>query len=306
MATQTTNYHFPKYEADDLPNLLDEYNEFADLADAAINNAMMTATNAGTAAQNAKTAADAASTKADDVEDTVNTLSVQVTTAQSTADNALSLAQTNESDIAGIDSQIETANQSISSLQAGKAPTNHASASSTYGPGTATNYGHVRLSDSASSGQTAASGIAATPAAVQAARDYTDNRFAMQQLYSGNLPLSGSQNVTAGSIDVAVFAMGTSIIAISADAGNDPLAFSQAINATWTINYTLPEQYRPSRRLEMPIYCPFGVDGFAASGGIRIDPDGTITFAMSSNKENRSYGIRGNVMFLVTTGGGAD
>lgn len=165
MATQTTNYHFPKYEANDLPNLLDEYNEFADLADAAINNAMMTATNAGTAAQNAKTAADAASTKADDVEDTVNTLSVQVTAAQNTADNALSLAQTNESDIAGLDSQMETDNQLITQLQTGKAPTNHASASGTYGSGSATNYGHVRLSDAASQ-SAATAGIAATPKAV--------------------------------------------------------------------------------------------------------------------------------------------
>lgn len=165
MATQTTNYHFPKYEADDLPNLLDEYNEFADLADAAINNAMMTATNAGTAAQNAKTAADAASAKADDVEETVNTVSAQVVTAQNTAEQALSLAQTNESDIAGLDTQVETANQSIAALQSGKAPTNHASSSGTYGTGTATNYGHVRLSDSPSS-TGATGGIAATPLAL--------------------------------------------------------------------------------------------------------------------------------------------
>lgn len=165
MATQTTNYHFPKYEADDLPNLLDEYNEFADLADAAINNAMMTATNAGTAAQNAKTAADAASAKADDVEETVNTVSSQVVTAQNTAEQALSLAQTNESDIAGLDAQMETANQSITALQSGKAPTNHASSSGTYGTGTATNYGHVRLSDSPSSSG-ATGGMAATPLAL--------------------------------------------------------------------------------------------------------------------------------------------
>ena len=302
MATQTTNYHFPKYEADDLPNLLDEYNEFADLADTAINNAMMTATNAGTAAQNASTKADAASAKVDEVEGTVNTVSGQVTTAQYTAEQALSLAQTNKEGITELDGQMDTANTAISSLQSGKAPTMHASSTTQYGSGTATNYGHVRLSDSATSGQTATAGIAATPAAVQAARDYTDNRFDVQQLYSGNLPLSGSQNVTAGSIDVAMFALGTSIVAISADAGNDPLAFSQAINATWNIDYTLPEQYRPSRRIEMPIYCPVGTDGFAASGCIRIEPDGTIAFAMSSNRENAGYGIRGNVMFLVTTG----
>lgn len=165
MATQTTNYHFPKYEADDLPNLLDEYNEFADLADAAINNAMMVATNAGTAAQSAKTAADAASAKADGVEGTVSTLSVQVTAAQNTAEQALTLAQTNESDIAGLDMQMEAANQSITQLQSGKAPTMHASSTTQYGSGTATNYGHVRLSDTPSQ-NAATAGIAATPKAV--------------------------------------------------------------------------------------------------------------------------------------------
>lgn len=165
MATQTTNYHFPKYEADDLPNLLDEYNEFADLADAAINNAMMTATNAGTAAQNASTKADAAGAKVDTVEDDVNTLSGQVTTAQNTAEQALSLAQTNESGITELEGQMETANTAISSLQSGKAPTMHASSTTQYGSGTATNYGHVRLSDTPSQ-SSATSGTAATPKAV--------------------------------------------------------------------------------------------------------------------------------------------
>lgn len=165
MATQTANYHFPKYESTDIPDLTDEYNEFADLADAAINNAMMAATNAGTAAQNAKTAADAASAKADDVEETVNTVSAQVVTAQNTAEQALSLAQTNEGDIAGLDTQMETANQSISALHSGKAPTNHASSAGTYGTGTATNYGHVRLSDSPSS-SSATGGFAVTPLAL--------------------------------------------------------------------------------------------------------------------------------------------
>lgn len=168
MATQTTNYHFPKYEADDLPNLLDEYNEFADLADAAINNAMMAATNAGTAAQTAKTAADAASAKVDDVEETVNTISANVVTAQNTADSALSLAQTNEEDLAGTQSDVTALQSSVASLQSGKAPTNHRSASGTYGTGTESEYGHLRVTDTP--GTTGASSATAiSPAGAKAA-----------------------------------------------------------------------------------------------------------------------------------------
>lgn len=55
---------------------------------------------------------------------------------------------------------------SIDSLQSGKAPTNHASAASTYGQGSPTNFGHVKVTDEA--GSTAAStGTAASPTGVQ-------------------------------------------------------------------------------------------------------------------------------------------
>lgn len=53
----------------------------------------------------------------------------------------------------------------------GKAPTAHASNATTYGIGTSSNYGHVKLSDSTSSTSAASAGIAASPAAVKAAYD---------------------------------------------------------------------------------------------------------------------------------------
>ena len=62
------------------------------------------------------------------------------------------------------------------SLVNGKAPTNHASASATYGIGTSSNYGHVRLSDSTSSSSDASSGIVATPKAVKSAYDLANSK----------------------------------------------------------------------------------------------------------------------------------
>lgn len=53
----------------------------------------------------------------------------------------------------------------------GKSPTSHASTATTYGIGTGSNYGHVKLSDSTSSTSAASAGIAASPAAVKAAYD---------------------------------------------------------------------------------------------------------------------------------------
>ena len=52
-----------------------------------------------------------------------------------------------------------------------KAPKSHASTATTYGIGTSSNYGHVKLSDSTSTTSGASSGIAATPTAVKAAYD---------------------------------------------------------------------------------------------------------------------------------------
>ena len=60
---------------------------------------------------------------------------------------------------------------SIRKLLNDKAPTNHASGATTYGVGNASNYGHLKLSDSTTSTSSTSSGIAATPRAVKTAYD---------------------------------------------------------------------------------------------------------------------------------------
>ena len=52
-----------------------------------------------------------------------------------------------------------------------KAPLNHASTGTTYGVGDATNYGHLKLSDSVSSSNSTGNGCAATPKATKTAYD---------------------------------------------------------------------------------------------------------------------------------------
>ena len=57
----------------------------------------------------------------------------------------------------------------------GKAPTSHAVDSTTYGAGTSTKYGHVKLSDLINSTSGESDGVAATPAAVKRAYDHGTN-----------------------------------------------------------------------------------------------------------------------------------
>ena len=64
-----------------------------------------------------------------------------------------------------------TTEAAITGLQNSKAPNNHASGETTYGKGSSSEYGHVKLYDGVDSNSGANSGVAATPAAVKALRD---------------------------------------------------------------------------------------------------------------------------------------
>lgn len=70
---------------------------------------------------------------------------------------------------------------SIRKLLNDKAPTNHASGATTYGVGNATNYGHLKLSDSTASVSSTGSGIAATPKAVKTISDTLSTEISDRQ-----------------------------------------------------------------------------------------------------------------------------
>lgn len=65
----------------------------------------------------------------------------------------------------------------------GAAPTSHASSATTYGAGNASNYGHVKLTDSTSATNAASSGVAASPKMV---RDSISRAVKSTDLYSGS------------------------------------------------------------------------------------------------------------------------
>ena len=67
-------------------------------------------------------------------------------------------------------------NKVVNSALSGKAPTSHASSNNTYGTGTSSNYGHVKLSDATNSTSGTSGGVAATPSAVKAAYDLANGK----------------------------------------------------------------------------------------------------------------------------------
>ena len=179
MATEyTPNYNLDLYASADKPNLRDQYNAAMGKVDAQMKKTADDVTNANAnvlamQSQVSKNKEDIAA-----LESTVETHGVQITGAQKTANDALSLAQTNETDIAGTQADVTALTGRVSAVEgvasknkadistlnanvSQKAPTDHASSTTLYGQGTATEYGHVKVTDSGNA--SAATGTAASP-----------------------------------------------------------------------------------------------------------------------------------------------
>lgn len=205
MATEyTPNYNLDLYASADKPNLRDQYNAAMGKIDTQMKKSADDVTNANANVLTLQTQMTEAQKDISALESTVKTHGTQITAVQKTADDALSLAKANKSDIADTQADVTsltdrvtavegTANKNkngiaslgtrmdaaegniteaqndIDGLQTavnGKAPTNHASTANTYGQGSSTMFGHVKVTDTV--GATGAStGTAASPTGVQ-------------------------------------------------------------------------------------------------------------------------------------------
>ena len=199
MATEyTPNYNLDLYAGTDKPNLRDQYNAAMGKIDAQMKANADGITNANA---NVITLQTQVKQNTDDIaalESTVETHGTQIADVQETADDALSLAQTNETDVTQLKTQMGTANTNIESLQSttadlgnkikslntevgGKAPTDHSSTATTFGLGSGSEYGHVKLSDAAGS-TNVNNGTAATPLAVQNAMNTVETKNSLDGL----------------------------------------------------------------------------------------------------------------------------
>ena len=283
MATEyTPNYNLDLYASADKPNLRDQYNTAMGKIDTQMKKSADNVTNANANVLTLQTQVTEAQKDISALESAVETHGTQITGVQKTADDALSLAKTNESDIADTQSNVTAltgrvtaaegdiakAQNDIDGLQTavgGKAPTNHASAANTYGQGSSTNFGHLKVADSGSAA--ASSGTAASPKmvtdqinALKSALAPTAIIAATTVNYSGGISGSGTFSVYANSI--------TKVVSVQLD--NTSLSTSGSGNWKTTTLGTLPAGYRPTRLMSQSCFSGWGVLKVYSDGQVKL------------------------------------
>ena len=305
MATEyTPNYNLDLYASADKPNLRDQYNAAMGKIDTQMKKSADDVTNANANVLTLQTQMTEAQKDIAELESTVDEHGTEITNVQKTANDALSLAQTNESeiettqdtvtsltsrvvavegtanknktDIASIDTRVGVAEGNITEAQNdidglqtavdGKAPTNHASTANTYGQGSSTNFGHLKVEDSGSAA--ASSGTAASPKMVTDQINALKSALAPTALiaaktvnYSGGISGSGTFSVYANSITKVV----------SVQLANTSLTTSGGGGWKSTVLGTIPTGYRPTRLMTQSCFSGWGFLYVDANGQVRLE-----------------------------------
>ena len=161
----------------------------------------------------------------------------------------------------------------LTSQLAGKAPTNHASSANTYGQGSATNFGHVKVADSGSAA--ASSGTAASPkmvsdqiAALKTALAPTAIIAAKTVNYSNGINGNGTFSVYGNSI--------TKVVSVQLD--NTSLSSTGAGGWASTTLGNLPAGWRPTR-----LMCQLALGDW---GYLIVEPDGEVRLSVSNDTQH--------------------
>lgn len=309
MATEyTPNYNLDLYASADKPNLRDQYNAAMGKIDTQMKKSADDVTNANANVLTLQTQVTEAQKDISALESTVETHGTQITHVQKTADDALSLAKTNESDIAdtqadvtsltdrvtavegtanknkadieSIDTRVGVAEGNITEAQNDidglqtavdkKAPINHASTANTYGQGSPTNFGHLKVTDSGSA--EASSGTAASPKMVVDQISALKELLAPQVLeaahtvnYNGGIKGSGTFSIYGNSITKVVSVQLKNISLSTPGTGGYKTA---------TLG-TIPSGYRPTRLLTFTV--------FSANAFLYIDTNGAVKLVFSDD-----------------------
>lgn len=209
MATEyTTNYNLDLYAGTDKPNLRDQYNAAMGKIDTQMKANADGITNANANVITLQTQVKQNTDNIAALESTVETHGTQIAALESTVETHGTQIASVETDVTQLKTQMGTANTNIESLESttadlnnqikslntevdGKAPTDHSSTATTFGLGSGSEYGHVKLSDAAGS-TNVNNGTAATPLAVQNAMNTVETKnsldgFDVQVITSGFL-----------------------------------------------------------------------------------------------------------------------
>ena len=312
MATEyTPNYNLDLYASADKPNLRDQYNAAMGKIDTQMKKSAEDVTNANANVLTLQTQMTEAQKDISALESTVETHGTQITAVQKTADDALSLAKTNESGIAdtkadvtslagrvtavegtanknekgiaSLDTRMDAAEGDITEAQTDinglqtdinglqtavnqKAPINHASTANTYGQGSSTNFGHLKVTDSGS--EAASSGTAASPkmvadqiSALKALLAPTALVAAHTVNYNGGIKGTGTLSIYGNSITKVVSVQLKNISLTTPGTGGYKTA---------TLG-TIPSGYRPTRLLTFT--------AFSGHAFLQIQPNGAVELA---------------------------
>lgn len=298
MATEyTPNYNLDLYASADKPNLRDQYNAAMGKIDTQMKKSADDVTNANANVLTLQTQVTEAQKDISALESTVETHGTQITDVQKTADDALSLAKTNEGDIAdtqadvtsltgrvtAVEGDITEAQNDIDGLQTavdGKAPTNHASTANTYGQGSSTNFGHLKVADDGAAA--ASTGTAASPKMV------TDQINALKTAIAPTA-LTAAKNVTygdgiSGSGTFSIYGNSiTKVVSVQLD--NTSLSTSGSGGWKTTTLGVVPDGYRPTRLMSQSCFSGWGV--------LRVNADGLVRLSVSDDVAHSAGTVNG-------------
>lgn len=280
MATEyTPNYNLDLYASADKPNLRDQYNAAMGKIDTQMKKSADDVTNANANVHTLQTQMTEAQKDIAELESTVDEHGTEITNVQKTANDAQADVTSLTGRVTAAEGDITEAQNDIDGLQTavdGKAPTNHASTANTYGQGSSTNFGHLKVEDSGSAA--ASSGTAASPKMVTDQINALKSALAPTALiaantvnYSGGISGSGTFSVYANSI--------TKVVSVQLD--NTSLSTQGTGGWKQTTLGTIPAGYRPTRLMSQT--------AFNGWGTLHVFADGTVKLSIS-DYEARSGG----------------
>lgn len=291
MATEhTPNYNLDLYASADKPNLRDQYNAAMGKIDAQMKKSADNVTNANANVLTLQTQMTEAQKDISELESAVGTHGTQITGVQKTANDALSLAQTNESDVTKLagrvtaaEGDITEAQNDIDGLQTavnGKAPINHASTANTYGQGSSTNFGHLKVADNGAAA--ASTGTAASPKMVADQINALKTAIAPIALteaktvtYDSGISGSGTFSIYGNSI--------TKVVSVQLD--NTSLTTSGSGGWKTTTLGTVPDGYRPTRLMTQSCFSGWGV--------LKVYSDGQVKLSVSDDEAHSAGTVNG-------------
>lgn len=286
MATEyTPNYNLDLYASADKPNLRDQYNAAMGKIDTQMKRSADGVTNANANVLTLQTQMTEAQKDIAELESTVDEHGTQVTSLTSRVATVEGTASKNKTDIASLDTRVGVAEGNITVAQNAiteaqsdidglqstvnqKAPINHASTANTYGQGSSTNFGHLKVADSGSAA--ASSGTAASPKMVADQISALKALLAPQALeaahtvnYNGGITGSGTFSIYGNSITKVV----------SVQLKNNSLSTPGTGGYKTATLGTIPSGYRPTRLLTFT--------AFSGNAYLQIDPNGAVELSFT-------------------------